>query len=113
MAQVWQSDFPTQTLVAWSRLEQQHPDCTWGIHLRICPTIIFSPPPKARSPAPYRPHLSTGDLCRYVGPPGAMNVTCWGKPLTVISLSEDIATVQADKWLHPYDIPIYHLRKRT
>jgi hypothetical protein len=113
MAQVWQSDFPTQTLVAWSRLEQQHPDYTWGIPLRICPTIIFSPPPKARSPAPYKPHLRTGDLCRYVGPPGAMNVTCWGKPLTVISISEDTATVQADKWLHPYDIPIHHLRKRT
>ncbi|MGF1574478.1 MAG: hypothetical protein ACFCU9_00830, partial [Cyanophyceae cyanobacterium] len=116
IAQAWQTDFPDQMQVVWPRIETELQSKTWGIPLRIWlgdPKVATDKEPKARSPAPYKPHLRTGDLCRYVGPPGAMNVTCWGKPLKVISISDDTATVQADKWIHPYDIPIHQLRKRT
>ena len=116
IAQAWQADFPDQMQVVWPRIETELQSKTWGIPLRIWlgdPNVATDKEPKAISPAPYKPHLRIGDLCRYVGPPGAMNVTCWGKPLTVISISNDTATVQADKWLHPYDIPIHQLRKRT
>ncbi len=120
IAQAWQADFPDQMQVVWPRIETELQSKSWGIPLRFWlgdaisePQLKVETEPKARSPAPYRPHLRKGDLCRYVGPPGAMNVTCWGKPLKVISLSEDTATVQADKWIHPYDIPIHHLRRRT
>ncbi len=57
--------------------------------------------------------LKPGDICRYCGPPGAMAVTCRGRPLTILSISGDIASVTTDKWLHPHEIPIQHLRKRT
>ena len=120
IAQAWQADFPDQMQVVWPRIETELQSKTWGIPLRIWLGDAISEPkvkektePKARSPAPYRPHLRTGDLCRYVGPPGAMNVTCWGKHLTVVALCGDTATVKADKWIHPYDIPIHHLRRRT
>jgi len=56
--------------------------------------------------------LKPGDICRYCGPPGAMAVTCRGRPLTILSITDNIATVTTDKWIHPHEVPIHHLRKR-
>jgi hypothetical protein len=40
-----------------------------------------------------------------------MNVTCWGRDLKVLSINDQVATVTAEKWLHPHEIEIRHLRK--
>jgi hypothetical protein len=65
-------------------------------------------------PTPSKPpprDISIGDVCRYCGPPGGVNVSCWGRDLHVLEIRGDIATVKAPSWIHPITIPIHHLRK--
>ncbi|NJL98754.1 MAG: hypothetical protein HC924_08040 [Synechococcaceae cyanobacterium SM2_3_2] len=64
IAQAWQADFPHQMQVVWPRIETELQSKTWGIPLRIWLGDAISEPqlkgetePKARSPAPYRPHF--------------------------------------------------------
>ncbi|MEO0947801.1 MAG: DUF3987 domain-containing protein [Cyanobacteria bacterium J06641_5] len=52
-----------------------------------------------------------GDICRYSGPQGAMNVTCWGRDLEIVAIANGKATVKAESWATPHEIPLRHLRK--
>ena len=66
------------------------------------------------TPTPAKPPLrdiSIGDVCRYCGPPGGVNVSCWGRDLHVLEIHGDTATVKASSWIHPIAIPIHHLRQ--
>ncbi|MEM1369723.1 MAG: DUF3987 domain-containing protein, partial [Cyanobacteria bacterium P01_H01_bin.15] len=56
--------------------------------------------------------LRVGDICRYCGPPGGMRVTCCNKDLTVIAISNRIATVHSDGWAFSHNIPTQHLRQK-
>jgi hypothetical protein len=67
--------------------------------------------PQARPPNPKHPPIRAGDTCRYQGPEGAMQVSCWGKDLKVLAVAEGIATVKADQWVHTYQIDKRYLRK--
>jgi hypothetical protein len=40
-----------------------------------------------------------------------MNVTCWGRDLQVLDIKGEVATVKAEKWIHPHEIEIHYLRK--
>ncbi len=55
--------------------------------------------------------ISVGDVCRYCGPPGGVNVSCWGRDLQVLDIRGDTATVKAPSWIQPLTLPIHHLRK--
>jgi Protein of unknown function (DUF3987) len=64
-----------------------------------------------RPPTFERNKLQIGDLCRYRGPDGAMQVTCWGKDLQVLAVEAGTAKVKAEKWVHPHQVEIRYLRK--
>ncbi len=64
-----------------------------------------------RPPTFRRNKLQVGDLCRYRGPDGAMQVTCWGKDLQVLVIEAGTAKVKAEQWVHPHQIEIRYLRK--
>jgi hypothetical protein len=66
---------------------------------------------QARPPNYRHPPIRAGDICQYRGPAGAMQVTCWGKDLKVLSVTNGIATVKADRWVYPHQIPISHLQR--
>ncbi|MDX2271034.1 MAG: AAA family ATPase [Cyanobacteriota bacterium] len=117
VAQVWQADFPEQMKVVWVRLGSELKGSNWGIPFRF---HLEQPEPKSRSPAKFLPFLRVGDICRYIGPDGAMRVTCQGRDLKVLEVKGSIATVKAIKdyfhhheWIRPYDIEIQHLRKKS
>ncbi|MDX2270358.1 MAG: DUF3987 domain-containing protein [Cyanobacteriota bacterium] len=72
------------------------------------------------SPPQRLPLLQVGDICRYVGSHGVLGVTCRGRDLKVLEVKGSVATVNALKdffhhheWIHPYDIEIQYLRKRS
>jgi hypothetical protein len=64
-----------------------------------------------RPPIFERNKLQIGDLCRYRGPDGAMQVTCWGKDLQVLAIEAGTAKVKAEQWVHPHQIEVCYLRK--
>jgi hypothetical protein len=67
--------------------------------------------PQARPPNVFPSVIRVGDICRYRGPDGAMNVTCWGKDLHILAIEDGIATVKADQWVHTHQIKVRCLRK--
>ncbi|MDX2271040.1 MAG: AAA family ATPase [Cyanobacteriota bacterium] len=117
VAQVWQADFPEQMQVVWIQLSDEIKGSNWGIPFRF---HLEQPEPKSRSPGKYLPFLRVGDTCRYIGPDGAMRVTCQGRTLKVLEVKGSLATVKAMKdyfhhheWIQSYDIEIRHLRRKT
>jgi hypothetical protein len=77
----------------------------------IVTTVTTQPEPTARQPNYRHPPIRAGDICRYHGPTGAMQVTCWGKDLKVLAVEEGMATIKADQWVHTHQIPINYLHK--
>lgn len=107
-ARSYERQFPEQMIRVWPRLRHE-----FALQMQI-PLNLPNPPPLPRildpvTPTP--PALKVGDVCRYRGPKGAMNVTCAGRNLQVLEVNQGIATVKADKWFHSYDIEIRYLRK--
>lgn len=68
---------------------------------------------KARPPSSQHSEIQVGDICRYRGPDGAINVTCWGKDLHVLVIEDGVATVKAQQWVHTHQIELRHLQKRN
>ncbi|MGB7416233.1 MAG: DUF3987 domain-containing protein [Thermosynechococcaceae cyanobacterium] len=68
---------------------------------------------QARPPTSHYSAIQVGDVCRYRGPDGVMNVTCWGKDLHVMAIENGMATVKAQQWVHTHQIEEQHLQKRT
>jgi hypothetical protein len=66
---------------------------------------------KARPPNSQPSEIQVGDVCRYRGPDGAINVTCWGKDLYVLAIEDGIATIKAQQWVHTHQTEVHHLRK--
>ena len=57
--------------------------------------------------------IQVGDVCRYRGPDGAMNVTCWGRDLHVLAIEDGMATVKAKQWVHTHQVEVRHLQRRN
>ncbi|MGF1604101.1 MAG: hypothetical protein ACFCU8_19205 [Thermosynechococcaceae cyanobacterium] len=66
---------------------------------------------RARPPNSRYSEIQVGNVCRYRGPDGAINVTCWGKDLHVMAIEDGIATVKAQQWVHTHQVEVRHLQK--
>jgi hypothetical protein len=61
-------------------------------------------------PTPVNAHIKVGDVCYYVGQDYCWEQLCKRYPLTVLSISDEMATVSAPKWYVTQEIPLADLR---
>ncbi|NJK64416.1 MAG: ATP-dependent helicase [Synechococcaceae cyanobacterium SM2_3_1] len=108
-AQIYQVEFPELMKWVWPRLTAEFAPGQLAV-VPPTPAVAQLPPLQTsqRSPVPL---IRIGDVCRYRGPEGAMNVTCWGRDLQVLDIKGEVATVKTEKWIHPHEIEIHYLRK--
>jgi hypothetical protein len=61
-------------------------------------------------PTPVNAHIKVGDVCYYVGQDYSWEQLCKRYPLTVLSISDEMATVSAPRWYVTQEIPLADLR---